>query len=553
MAIVTFSLKDFASDGLDADTLTEVIPKIGMEVEAISGEEIAIDITPNRPDMLDFVGLVRAIRLFLNKRSPKEKEYVIPANPETEITVTKRVKGIRPFIAGLSARGVDLSGEKLKYLINFTEKLSDTYGRKRAKFSMGIYDLDKIVGPLTYDAADDGKFIPLGFDKEMGFSEILKTHPKGLAYGSVVSGRRTKHGMIPFLRCMEGILSLVPITNSEGTKVTTDTRNIFVDITGTSATTVMQVVNMVACSLMDSGATVSPCRIKYEDKEVVSPQLSSMEVQIKHSHIAKTLGVDIDLNGALSLAMRAGYFSAKYGNAILVYVPPYRMDVLNEQDVIEDIAISYGYDKIQAIPVIGFSDGLAEDSKEFANRASLHMIGIGFSEAINTYLTNEKTNFDNMRRKYDKNDVVSVAYSKTENITVLRTSVLPGLLRSLGYSSHERMPQRLFEYGSVFRVDKSKLAESAHLAFVSEHSKAYFSEAKSVMMSILEHLDITDYEIKAFEDPAFIEGRCAQVLSKGKHIAVFGELHPAVLSNFGLEEPTIGGEITLIDKIDYKF
>ncbi len=551
MAVVTFSLKDFAANGISKDSLVDAIPRIGMEVEALSGEEIAIDITPNRPDLLDFTGLVRALKLFSGKTAPKDKEYVLQHEPEIEITVTKNVAKIRPYIAGLAAKGIDLSGERLKYLINFTEKLGDTYGRRRAKFSMGVYDLDSIKGRLTYDASADGRFVPLGLSGEMSFSEIVERHPKGVAYGGAISRDRARRAMMPFLSDGEKILALIPITNSESTKATTETRNIFIDITGTSRNTVMQVANLIACSMVDSGADVYPCRIKYRDAEVVSPELAPREIKIRGIRISKTLGVSIDGNQAISLANRAGYFSAKYGDSILVYVPPYRLDVLNDQDVIEDLAISYGYENISPVPVVGFSDGLAEDLREFTDSAALHMLGIGFSEALNTYLTNERVNFDNMLRPYRKDDVVGIAYSKTENITMLRTSILPGLLKSLGYSAHERMPQRLFESGSVFRMDKSRLIESSHLAFVSEHSKAYFSEAKGAVISMLGHLGIENYEIKAFSDPAFIEGRCAQVIAQGKQVAVFGELHPAVLSNFGLEEPVISAEITLIDKIEY--
>lgn len=548
MAVITFSLKDLDAKGVSKKSLEELIPRIGMEIEAISEDEVAIDITPNRPDMLDITGIVRALQLFTGKRVPKEKEYAITEAPVLDIKVTKNVSKIRPYITGLVARGVDLSGNNLKYLINFTEKLSDTYGRRRSKFSMGIYDMDLIKGPLTYDAARDKRFAPLGFTEEMDFAEILERHPKGETYRNAI---KNPAGNIPFLSDSEKVLSLIPITNSESTKVTTETKNLFIDITGTSLNAVMQVANLLACSLIDAKAHVYPCTIKYEGNDVISPRMDFKELQIKEARVSKTLGVAIEPNNAVTLANKTGYFAAMYGNSLLVHTPPYRLDVLNDQDVIEDLAIAYGYGNIAPLPVIGFSDGLPEELKEFTDEIALFMVGIGFSEAINNYLTNEKTNFENMRRDYKKDETVSIAYAKTENITMLRTAVLPGLLKNLGYSAHERMPQKLFETGSVFRIENGKMLESHRMAFVSEHSRADFSEAKSVILSALNRIGIKDYEITGFEDKAFIEGRCAQVTVKGKRIAVFGELHPAVLSNFNLEEATIGAEITLIEKISY--
>jgi phenylalanyl-tRNA synthetase beta chain len=548
MAVVTFSLKDLKDSGISIEALKDLVPRIGMEIEAASEDEVAIDITPNRPDLLDFTGLIRALNFFSEKKVPKENGYTLKDSKAVEISVTKNVSKIRPYIVGLVARKVDLSGDKLKYLINFTEKLSDTYGRKRMKFSTGIYNLDLIKGNLTYDAAKDKPFAPLGFQNEMGFSEILEKHPKGIAYGSIV---KDSTGNIPFLSDSEKVLSMIPITNSESTKVTNATKNLFIDVTGTSLASVQQVANLLACSLLDSGAEVSQCMIKYDDSEMLSPRLEAKEVQVKGTKISKTLGIAIDLGDAITMANKMGHSAARYGNTLLVKVPPYRLDVLNDQDIIEDLAIGYGYDNISPLPIMGFSDGLPEELREFTDSVALFMVGSGFSEALNTYLTNERINSESMRRAYKKGETVGIAYAKTENITMLRTDILPCLLKSLSYSAHEKMPQKLFEIGSVFSMDNSKPLESHHLAFVSEHSKADFSEAKSTVLAILNNLGIRDLEIKKFDDKAFIEGRCAQVASKGRHVAVFGELHPAVLSNFNLEEPTIGAEVTLIDRITY--
>ena len=72
------------------------------------------------------------------------------------------MKRCRPFIAGFVVKGADLRGNRIKELMNFQEKLHDTYGRKRKKMAIGIHDLDKIEGDLVYDAAKDGKMTPLG-------------------------------------------------------------------------------------------------------------------------------------------------------------------------------------------------------------------------------------------------------------------------------------------------------------------------------------------------------------------------------------------------------
>lgn len=108
------------------------------------------------------------------------------------------------------------------------------------------------------------------------------------------------------------------------------------------------------------------------------------------------------------------------------------------------------------------------------------------------------------------------------------------------------MPLRLFEVGSVFSVKNGKAIEGKNMAFVSEHSKANFSEIKAVTESLLKHMNVDSYTLESTHDSAFIEGRCAAIKVKGRIIGNFGELHPKVLENFGLEEPTVAAELELV-------
>ena len=542
--MINYSLSDLAHYKIGKDELLKLVDSIGMEVESIRGDEAEIELSPNRPDLLDMTGFVRALSFFAEKARPKENLYSIVNEPEIRVEVGKKVKSIRPFIAAMVVKNADLSGNTLKYLINFTEKLCDTYGRKRRKIAIGLHNLDVIKGPLTYDAAHDKSFVPLGSNKEMSFEETIKSHGKGIEYGSILAAKSPK-SLYPFLADSKNVLALIPITNCELTRVKSSTKNLFIDITGTSRNAIKGVLDMIACSFIDSGAEVYPCEIAYGDKKVKTPELEYREFRIKKISIEKTAGVVIDQSKMIGLANKMGYPAAKYGNYMLVYVPPYRTDVLNEQDIIEDMAIAYGYDKINPMPIMGFSNGVPEEYRTYINGVSKLMVGFGFSEAMNTYLTGEKLNFENLMRRHEPRSVVSFTYSKTELATMLRTSILPQLLQNLCQSTHERMPQRLFETGSTFHVVDGKVKEISRLCFVSEHSKANFAEVKSVIESIMGYLNIGKYSIKEFDDPAFINGRCASIELGKETLGYFGEIAPQVLENFKLEEPVVAAEIRM--------
>jgi len=545
MAIVTFKMKDFG-----IDNVAETAEKLGLDVEEVSGDSISIDISPNRPDLLDFFGLRRAMLHYTGHKTPNESDYKITNAAETSITVTKNVSKVRPYISAFVVKGIKLSEQQLKYLINFTEKLSETYGRKRRKMALGLHNYDVIKGPLVYDASKTGKFVPLGMEKEMSFDEIIKSHPKGVAFGSTVSAGKGNGGVLyPFLKDSEKILSMIPIINSSATAIDKNTHNLLVDVTGTSETTVRGTASLLASSFADQGGEIFPVEIKYTKSSAMQPDMSYREIKVNLNKIDGTLGFRFTESLLITYANRMGYPASKYGNSLLVKVPPYRMDVFNYQDVIEDMAIGFGYENIKPIPLRSASVGFPGELQEYSNRLAVFMIGLGYSEAMNNYLTNEDISFRQMLQNVEQ-DIVSIAYSKTENITMLRSAILPLLLQDLSRSAHEKMPQRLFEIGSVFSVSNDKAVEKVNLSFVEEHSRSNFADIKSVLSSVLSFLGIK-YTLKEESNPSFIEGRCAGVFVDGKRTGVIGEVHPAVLDNFKIAEPVVACELTLIGEISY--
>ena len=431
MAIVTFDIKDFKKMGLTPQKLVDEITKMGIEVEGIEGSEIRVDIHPNRPDLLDFVGFTRAIDNFVGKKAPKDNFYKISGKPMLTIQVKKEVSKIRPYIAGIVVKNADLSGNGLEYLINFTEKFADTYGRKRKKIAIGVHSLSAIKGDLTYTASKDGSFAPLGASNKSSFAQIMREHEKGIEYRDTITSYGKENIAYPFLADSEKIIAMIPITNSEATRVTEKTKELFIDITGTSMLAISNAANVIACSFIYAGSDVYPVSVKYSTGTKITPEMKYWEIKLSMKKADKTIGAETGRHNVIGLANRMGYTAAKYGDNVLFYVPPYRVDVLNDQDIIEDIAIAYGYDKINPSPISGTGYGLSNDMSDMENKFALVMVGLGYTEAINSVLTNEDVNFKNMQAKYLKDEYVSIADAKTSTITMLRTTTLPSLLQNL--------------------------------------------------------------------------------------------------------------------------
>lgn len=520
------------------EKVAEEIYKLGFEVEEITAEELKVEITANRPDLLGAVGMARALRNFSHKS--KKFTYELTGEPQLEITIDPSIKRERPFLAALVADGLTFSDESLKDLFNFSDKLCDTFGRNRKKLAVGVHDMSRVSPPLTYVLVEDESFVPLQMTKQTRYSEVLKSHEKGIRYAETI--RSTDR--YPVLKDREGTIALIPIINSERTKVTTKTKKILIDVTGRSEHLVEKVADLLACTMLDMGAKVSRVKVNKGDESTAYPIMAARSLQLNYKQLEKEIGVEIGYNNVISLANKMGYEAALLGKKIRFSIPQYRLDIINDQDVVEDIAIGYGYDFINPIIVPSIGAGSVEQTTVLFERLSEAMVGLGFSESMGSYLTNEEDNFGMMRLKVPaEKSYISIKDAKTSSISMLRTSLLPSILISLRASKHEKMPHRIFELDMAFRM-KEKPVETYNLAAISVDPRSNFNYIKGVVESTFDALSL-ELSVSKGDNPSFVPGRCAIIKVGSLEIGRFGELHPEVLANFGIEEPAVALEIEL--------
>ena len=187
----------------------------------------------NRPDLWSCEGIARQIRFKLQGKGARYPFLKGTRRPTRQLRVVPGLERIRPYVAACAAVGYEVTEAGLAQLIQMQEKLADIFGRKRRTVSIGLYRLERIVFPVTYDLVkpNEARFTPLGFEEKMSLGEILAVHPKGLEYGPIIAG----HGRVPLLRDEEGqVLSLPPVINSrEIGEVQIGDRELFVEVTGT--------------------------------------------------------------------------------------------------------------------------------------------------------------------------------------------------------------------------------------------------------------------------------------------------------------------------------
>ena len=552
MPVITFKYQDLKDLGIDMekDELIDTLPMMSSDIEDFDDEEIKVEFFPNRPDNLSVEGVARSFKGFIGQEVGFP-DYKVEESGEY-VTVDEEVAAIRPYIGFAKIDNVDFSGDKLKYIMDFQENLHWFIGRDRKKVAIGIHNADVVNGPFKYIATpkDANAFVPLEKDSEMTPDEILTEHDKGKDYAHLIEDF-DKYPLI--LDKDDNVLSMPPIINGELTKIKEDTHNIIVDVTGTDEKAVNQSLNIICSSFAEVGGQIKSMEVKYEDKTIVTPDLTPQEMNV-HVDTANELigGINLTAEDIKELLLKTRFDAEIISeNEVKAIIPSYRVDILHEVDIVENIAVQYHINDVVAkLPDI---NTVAYENNWFKAESTIRevMIAMGFQEVMSLMLTNEEAHYEKMNQ--EEKPHVQVARPITIDRTMIRTSLINSLMEFLEDNKHEDLPQKIFEIGDVLYLDETKenkTVSSKKLAAVVCHSSANFTEIKSIVSSVLSNLGYT-MEIKDSENKTFIEGRAADVVGeaqKGRVEGFFGEISPEVITNFTLDYPVIAFEIEFINK-----
>ncbi|UCF97855.1 MAG: phenylalanine--tRNA ligase subunit beta [Spirochaetaceae bacterium] len=508
----------------------------------------------NRPDLWSGPGLVRQLRAFREGSTQEypfmSKEGSVREVGERVIQVDRALKEIRPYIAAFIARGVPVTEPMLVDMINAQEKLCWNYGRKRSTIAMGVYRADLMNFPVHYRAADPEKtrFIPLDYSWEMSLREILKTHPKGVEFGWIVENFER----FPYLEDDSGqTLSFPPIINSAhlGAVEVGDSHH-FIELTGPDLDSLLVACSIVACDFADLGFEILPVRVNYPfdtayGRELVTPYYFQKPVCLEVSEASRLLGETISIDEAETCVRRLGSPVSRSGNTLTVSPPPYRNDFLHPVDVIEEIMIGRGMTSFEPVWPEEFTVGRLSEIEHFSREVREILVGQGYQEMIYSYLGSRRDFVDRMNGSPE--DIIEIENPMSESFALLRNSQLPNLLYSESISSNAVYPHCIFEVGKVAYLDEKENYGSrtvTGLSFLFCDREASFNDVNSHLSAVFFYLS-REYTLEPLEDPRFVPGRAGAVVYRGRRIGVIGEIHPAVLENWGIQQPAAAVEIEL--------
>ncbi|KAJ3590780.1 hypothetical protein NHX12_008729 [Muraenolepis orangiensis] len=560
--------------GLELDEITTEKEQISREQgdgKASGASEAVlykIDVPANRYDLLCLEGLARGLQVFTNKMDAPRYQRVSPASGEPQrLIVTQETAAVRPHAVAAVLRNISFTPERYDSFIELQEKLHQNVCRKRTLVAIGTHDLDSISGPFTYTAKAPAeiRFKPLNQTKESTAVELMslyKTDSHLRHYLHIIEDQPA----YPVIYDSNGVvLSMPPIINGDHSKISLKTKNVFIECTATDLTKAKIVLDMMVTMFSEYCAmafTVEEVEVVCPDgSSCMYPELAYRTESVSSDFINRQVGIKESSESISRLLTKMCLRSwvTGTGDQIQVEIPPTRSDVIHACDIMEDAAMAYGFNNIprttprtytvahQFIKFIKFPlNKLTELLRQ-------DLAAAGFTEALNFALCSQEDISDKLRKKISETKAAHIANPKTAEFQVARTTLLPGLLKTIAANRKMPLPLKLFEISDVVLKDETKdvgAKNSRRLCAVYYHKSPGFEVIHGLLDRAMQLLEVKPargegYHIQAADDSTFFPGRCAEVMVRGQSVGHLGVLHPDVISRFELTMPCSALEIDL--------
>ena len=532
-----------------------------------------IEVAANRYDLLCVEGIALALKIFLKKMTfPIFKPLNKLPEEERQLIVEPSVDLVRPIGLAAILTNMTFTDDSLRGFMDLQDKLHNNICRGRKYVSIGTHDLDTIKGPFYYRAMkpSEFKFVPLNRTQEVdgnGMMQILKEDPKLSKYLYLIEDKE----VYPLMMDSNGvILSVPPIINSMHTKMTINTKNVLIDITGldyTKCVIVLKIIVSMFSKYCSEPFTVEQVKVTttkngesklYPDCE---PRkfVSNIEYLKQLSGIPKTVTSDeiVDLLAKMELNSR------KLNEKELeVDAPITRSDVLHQCDIAEDLAIAYGYNKIEKLNVNTLCHGKPQPYNKLSDLFRNEMAYNGYVEFLNMALLSKKDMFNNLLEENEDEKTAKISYSKTKEFEYVRSSLIPGILKSIEANKAQQLPYKIFELADCVEINDDNEVGAMNkrkLCFAYSNNTSGLEIIQGMVDKLMKKIDLnfndknvkTTYCIKPSNNKIFFEDRQAEIfILDGKKIGIYGIVHPKVLKNFGIKTPVSLCEIEIQDIMD---
>jgi len=409
-------------------------------------------------------------------------------------------------------------------------------------------------------APSEIKFVPLKQVKEFRADELMEYYKSDMKLKKFLHIIENSSVFPVIYDSKRTLLSLPPIINSAHSAISLKTKNVFIECTGTDLTKAKIVLNtMVTMFSMycERKFEVEPVEvITPDEKSVIYPDLSIWNLEIDLPYISRSIGVPLKENEVICLLAKMQLSAQSENSNILVSVPPTRSDILHKCDVMEDVSIAYGFNNIPKTKPKSLTQGKQQPLNHLSDLIRSEIAMAGFTEVLTWILCSHEENFSMVSRKDDQKTAVVIGNPRSSDFEIARTSLLPGILKTMGHNKDHPRPIKIFEVSDIVILDDEKdvgAANQRQVAALYCNSNSGFEIIHGLVDRIMEVVgvpfvsvgDDSGYYIRPSHEPEFFPGRQASILFKGKSIGSFGIVHPEVLARFDIPDPCSMLEINI--------
>lgn len=531
---------------------------------------LEINVTPNRGDALSHLGIAREISAYydLNLRLHPTNLQVVEGDPPLNITIEN---------------GAACPVYQATYAENISIKESDIRIQKRL-IESGFRPINNIVDLSNYIMLETGHPTHTFDFSCLKGERIIVRNAKENEKITLLNGTTLSLNEKNLLICDESSpLALAGVMGGEYSSITGSTNRILLECAvfhpdSIRITTAMY--NLSSDSSFRFARGVDPSTVDYASRRF----MHLLKEEIPGSGVYKSLTVknrDVDKKNRLSFSydkcnrllnitikkdfikktlVALGFsIESEDSESLNIIVPSHRYDISIEEDIVEEIARIYGYNRfgIRLPHTEIFETGL-NNRERFERNVRGILAGLGLNEVKNYTFISE-----DMNSIFSSKEAVEIKNPIAQEMASMRKSLLPSLLNTARLNlNRQNRDLRLFESGTVFFRDK-EIVEESHIGILlcgnrfervwSQPQIEYnFYDLKGVIEALFERLNIRSIEFIAMDIPKFLHpGMSAIIELSGKRIGIAGEIHPGLLSRLDIKQKIYLAELNLDPIFEY--
>ncbi len=538
---------------------------LGMDIKEYLGLNKAIldfEITSNRPDCLSMVGMARetAATLRTNYTMPNfnyEVKCSTNINDKLKVEVkdklcrrymargVKNVK-VEPSPSWMQERLLEAGVRPINNIVDITNFVMLEIGQPMHAFDARQVESKTIV----IEKANDGeKFTTLDeIERELDSSILMiKDDSKSVAVAGIMGGLNSE--------IQDDTTEVIfESANFEGTNIRVSSKKL--NLRSESSSRFDKDIDPNLAKLAIDRACALICELNCGEVmegtiDIYNDVKEEGSITVNSTWINKFLGTEISKEEMKEALDSLDLITEIKNEDLIISIPTFRIDIAIKEDIAEEIARIYGYDKI---PTTIFKVSTEREPKYknelLTDKVIEIMVASGVNQSISYSFVSPKV-FDKVNIPVDSElrNVVKIKNPLGEDYSVMRTTTLPSIMESLGRNySRNNDYVRLFEIGRIYlpNEDEKQLPTEKNVLTIGIYGDCDYLDLKGIVENIIDGLGISKAKyVRESENPSYHPGKTAALMVRNKKVGVFGEVHPDVTENYGINVNCYVAELDL--------